>query len=67
MEMDSYRYQQVQTVHMIPVIPIPMAIDPTIMYHRLQSAINVIKPWLPVIILIVDFLQSSFKLNGVSL
>lgn len=37
---DSYRCQQVQTVHIIPVIPIPIAIDPTMIYHRLQSETN---------------------------
>ena len=25
---------------MIPVIPIPIAIDPTMMYHKLQSETN---------------------------
>ena len=35
-----YLCQQVQTVHMIPVIPIPIAIDPTMMYHKLQSETN---------------------------
>ena len=29
-----------QTVHIIPVIPMPIAIEPTMIYQRLQSETN---------------------------
>ena len=31
---------------MIPVIPIPIATDPSMMYHKLQSETNSEKKWL---------------------